>query len=366
MVKDGSLADPSAWGCTLHRARLNGIMMRWADTALSDEERRLPLVLLVHGWPESWFSWRHQLKALGGAGFRGVAPDMRGYGGTEAPRDPSAYTVNHLSADLLALLRHLGVRRAALVGHDHGANLGWQLAALYPQVFTCYMALSVPPYSRGVRGNNPPIELARKMFGDERLPETNPKYFYQLHHQLPDAAEAYAAGTREVFMALFGDLKGPRDPPPISSDRLYVDGKPEPMWRRLPAPQRLAPWITQTEFDYFVEEFNQHGWNGGLNWYRVMDDNYALLAEVDGVACQQPVCFIAGTKDMVISMAGGVEKTEVLVRKHCPQNPRILFVDGAGHWIQQECAEFVNQELLRFVGDNRDLFRSFVEVNSKL
>ena len=125
---------PEDAGAVLHSGMVNGICMEWADTATTAEERRLPAVLFLHGWPESWYSWRFQLAAVKDAGYRGVAPSMRGYGATESPGDYASYNCYTLAADALALLQRLGIAKAALVGHDHGANLGWKLSLLHPQV----------------------------------------------------------------------------------------------------------------------------------------------------------------------------------------------------------------------------------------
>ena len=124
-----SLADPASWGVELHSADgLNGITQRWADTAKTDAEKALPVILFMHGFPESWFSWRHQLKAVGAAGFRGIAPDMRGYGGTSSPEHFANYSCQTLAADMMSLLQHIGASSAMLVGHDHGAATGWTLS----------------------------------------------------------------------------------------------------------------------------------------------------------------------------------------------------------------------------------------------
>ena len=165
------------WGCKeVSQPGLNGITIRYADTATTVEEEALPIILFVHGWPESWFSWRHQLKAVKAAGYRGIAPDCRGYGGTSAPADYTEYTVHHIANDMIELLKHVGATKAALVGHDHGANMGWWIALLHPEIFTCYMAMSVP-YGRGRKGGA--LTAHRKAFGDEREPETDPNFFCQ-------------------------------------------------------------------------------------------------------------------------------------------------------------------------------------------
>jgi hypothetical protein len=147
--------------------------------------------------------------------------------------------------------------------------MGWLLALLHPDVFTCYMAMSVP-YGRGRRGGA--LTAHRKAFGDERKPETDPNFFYQLHHAIPGSEADFNGHTREALMTVFGDMKGPCDPPLITSSKMFVDGKAEPSWRRGPQPKTLVPFVTAAEFEYFVGEYERAGWHGGLNWYRVLDD----------------------------------------------------------------------------------------------
>jgi pimeloyl-ACP methyl ester carboxylesterase len=262
-------ADPATWGVTLQSAKLNGITQRWADTASTDAERALPVILFMHGWPESWFSWRHQLKACAAAGFRGIAPDMRGYGGTSAPTDVASYNCYVLAADMLALLQHVGAATAALVGHDHGANTGWTLSLLHPDVFTIYCAMSVP-YSPRRPDGPAPIEGMRRNFGDEREPSSDPGFFYILHHQLPEATQQYEANSRDVLLTLYGDPASAKAPPEVTTDRMFVDGEAKGMWARQPTPMALQDYISAEELEYVIEEFETAGWNGGLNWVGVI------------------------------------------------------------------------------------------------
>ena len=278
-----SLADPASWGVELHSADgLNGITQRWADTAKTDAEKALPVILFMHGFPESWFSWRHQLKAVGAAGFRGIAPDMRGYGGTSSPEHFANYSCHTLAADMMSLLQHIGASSAMLVGHDHGAATGWTLSLLHPSVFTCYFAMSVPYNARRAEGL-PPIEMFRSNFGDEREPDKEPGFFYMLHHQLPEAAQQYGDATRAALRMMYGDMTSEgTEPPQITSDRMYVDGVARGMWERGPSPGKLQPWISEEELEYVIGEFEENGWNGGLNWYRVMDINFHATPQLAG------------------------------------------------------------------------------------
>lgn len=345
--------DPAYWHCEMHEGFLNGVTARWADTAQTKEERARvsatlqrmpflgflrcapsdpvllaqtqPVVLFMHGFPESWFSWRHQMKAVHEAGYRGIAPYMRGYGEPNAEArltDVAEYNVYRLAGDMLALLQRVGAEKAALVGHDHGAGLGWSLALLHPAVFTIYCAMSVPLFPRQP-GSPPPIEGGmRKIYGDERgyhaaKPETNPNFFYQLHHQLDSAEVDYAKDSRKALMAMgFGDPRKPgARPPPVSSKKLFVeeDGatRSPAAWERGPQPAALHDWITEPEFEYYVKDFEAHGWNGGLCWYRVMDINAASTPQFVGAKAKQPCQFITGTQDVVVAMLGRDEKGEM-------------------------------------------------------
>mmetsp|Transcript_134722 Transcript_134722/g.418709 ORF Transcript_134722/g.418709 Transcript_134722/m.418709 type:complete len:368 (-) Transcript_134722:60-1163(-) len=351
---EAPLGDPAAWGVTLHEAKLNGVRQRWADTASGEADRARPVVLFLHGFPELWFSWRHQLKAVHAAGYRGIAPDMRGYGGTEAPAHMAVYNVYALAGDMLALLQHLGVSSAALVGHDHGAQLGWRLALMHPDIFVCYTAMSVPYPPRGPMA---PVEGMRKFFGDERKPESDPNFFYILHHQLATAADDYATDTRAALLAMYAPGgESEAGPPPVTSGKLFVDGRAEPIWKRLPQPTQLPPWISQAEFDYFVGEFARTGWNGGLNWYRVMDVDWQATPQLQGAKVKQPVAFIAGSADGVVMMSGGKKVADKGLRKNCEQLDFVKFIDGAGHWIQQERPQEVSAALLEFLGKHREKF----------
>eukprot|EP00747_Dinoflagellata_sp_TGD_P208752 gnl/TRDRNA2_/TRDRNA2_82196_c0_seq1.p1 gnl/TRDRNA2_/TRDRNA2_82196_c0~~gnl/TRDRNA2_/TRDRNA2_82196_c0_seq1.p1 ORF type:complete len:359 (-),score=39.71 gnl/TRDRNA2_/TRDRNA2_82196_c0_seq1:53-1129(-) len=345
----GGKDDPATWGVTLSTARLNGITQRWADTAKNDADRRRPTILFMHGWPESWFSYRHQLMAAHAAGYRGIAPDMRGYGGSSSPQEMANYNVYSLAGDMLALLQHLGVSKAALVGHDHGAAFGWKLCLLHPDVFVCYMALSVPYFGRA---SSPPLESMRKVYGDERKPEDNPRFFYILHHQLASAAANYGRDTEAVFRLMYGSMADAGEAP-IKSDRLYVDGQAEGFVRRAPQPKSLQPWISKEEVDYYVAEFKRVGWEGGLNWYRVMDIDWHATPQLHKRKVTQPVMFLAGGNDNVIKMSGGEESVRRYLPEICEQKPTIKIIDGAGHWIQQEKVKEVNEAMLAFVGEHR-------------
>ena len=342
-------------GLSLRRVTTpDGMSMRYADTASSAADTRKPLVVFLHGWPESWFSWRYQLAAVAAAGYRGIAPDMRGYGGslpTPDVGDVGQYGLATRTDDVLALLDHLGARRAALVAHDHGAHTAWNVVRLAPHRFTCYTALSVP-LAKPTSG--PPLAYLRSIFGDETDVAADPAFFYQLHHCLPSAAASYESSTAAALRSLFADKASLRGaaPAPIDSPSLYVDGVAEPIWRRTKQPATPPSWMSDDEFSFFVEEFERSGWSGGLMWYAVQDADwrdYPKLRTAEGSKVRLPCLFLAGDKDMVVKMMGGAKKIRSTLEEHCVAGMKMRIVPGAGHWIQQECPDVINTELLSFL-----------------
>jgi len=228
-----------------------------------------------------------------------------------------------------------------------------------------------------------PVVDMRKVYGDERKydktkPETNPSFFYQLHHQLPNAAQDYAKDTRATLYAMgFGDGRSGAAPPRITSKKLFVDDAHPAMWERTPQPTKLQTWISQEEFDYYVKDFERHGWNGGLCWYRVMDIDVHATPQLLRALPTQPCQFITGTHDIVVAMLGRDEKGEFSIERGLERLPTVLsacgvdpadttIIEGAGHWIQQEKPEEVNADLLKFVDKHRTRFADGASRTSRL
>jgi len=302
----------------------NGIRMRIA------EEGSGPLVLLLHGFPESWYSWRHQIPALAQAGFRAVAPDQRGYGGTEAPAAIDSYDIHHLVADAVGVLDAIGEERAVVVGHDWGAPVAWHCALLRPERFRAVAALSVPYVGRSPL---PPIEMFRMMAGD--------RFFYILYFQEPGVAEReleadVRSTLRRFLYAASGDVTEPLDFWQKPKDAKFLDGLPEP--------KALPSWLREADLDYFTNEFQRAGFRGGLNWYRNFDRNWHLTPELAGAKVEQPALFIAGERDGVLAMVSPEAMRELV------QNlKRLLLLPGCGHWTQQERPAEVNAALIDFL-----------------
>ena len=301
----------------------NGIRFRLAEAGSG------PLVILCHGFPEGWYSWRHQLTALAGGGFHAVAPDMRGYGGTDAPEAVDAYGILQLVGDLEGLLKVLGEREALLVGHDWGAAVVWQAALLMPDSFPAVAAMSVPFRPRSAA---PPLQMLRKAGLDDH---------YWLYFQQEGVAEAeFERDPRAALRRIFTGLSGDGSPLIVRPGRGFLDGMTDPPC--------LPAWLTEADLDTMAAEFVRTGFRGGLNWYRNLDRNWDLLAPWAGAKLTQSALFIAGTKDPVIAPIAGRSPVEAMQAALPNLAPPVL-IEGAGHFIQQERPAEVNAALLPFL-----------------
>lgn len=308
----------------------SGVRLRVVEAG----EHGNPTVLLVHGFPELAYSWRHQIPVLVDAGYRVLAPDMRGYGRSSRPERVEDYDIAALTGDLVAILDDASVERAAFVGHDWGAATVWAAAQLHPDRVSTAVGMSVPPLPRGPV---PPTESFRRTFGEH--------FFYMLYFQEPGVADAELGGDpARTLGRLFG---GPIDPAAREGlqTRMTAPG-PQGWIDRLPQPKSLGDWITQDEFDHYVDEFTRTGFTGGLNWYRNLDRNWELMASAQPISA--PAMFLTGADDPVASFMPAQRTSEVVTGPL-----RVVSVDGAGHWVQQEKPDEVNAALLDFLGDPR-------------
>jgi pimeloyl-ACP methyl ester carboxylesterase len=306
----------------------NGIQMHVA------EQGDGPLVVLCHGFPELWYSWRHQLPALAEAGFHAVAPDQRGYGQTECPESVDSYTALHLAGDIVSLVHALGHSQAVIIGHDWGAAVAWTCALLRPDIFRAVALLSVPylPRSSDFR----PTDAMRSMAGDQE--------FYQLYFQEPGKAERdLEADVDKSMRMLLYSLSG--DAPPEQRWR-FLFGKAETLIDTGALPETLPEWLTEQDLEFYAAEFRRTGFRGGLNWYRNMDRTWELTGFLEGAVLRQPLLFVAGETDPVIVMyQDGLGAMEQIV----PNLSARTLVAGAGHWVQQERPAEVNRLLVEFL-----------------
>ncbi|MFC9648858.1 alpha/beta fold hydrolase [Streptomyces sp. NPDC059892] len=289
-----------------------------------------PLVLLIHGFPESWYSWRHQLPVLAAAGFRAVAVDVRGYGRSSKPHDIEAYRMLAHVADNVGVVRALGEETAVVVGHDWGSTIAANTALLRPDVFTAVGLLSVP---YAPRGGFRPTDAFSLMGG--------PEEFYVSYFQRPGRAEAEI--ERDVrgwlagfYAALSGDAVAPAD----GGDPHFVPagGKLSDRFPDASPPS----WLGEADLDVYADEFERTGLTGALNRYRNMDRDWEDLAAWHGAPIIQPSLFIGGALDasttwLADAIAAYPTTLPGLVSSH--------ILDGCGHWVQQERADEVNRLL---------------------
>ncbi|MFF3489975.1 alpha/beta fold hydrolase [Streptomyces sp. NPDC002795] len=295
---------------------VNGISLRVFEHGPADTDQHdKPLVVLCHGFPELAFSWRHQVLALGAAGYRVLAPDMRGFGGSSRPAEVDAYDTLTVCADLVGLLDAVGADDAVFVGHDWGAQVVWQMALAHPERVRGVVGMSVPVAPRSPVA---PLPVMQRRLGDA---------FYMVWFQEPGVADRALAQnvrrtlvTREIWSAEWAARPDENFPP--------------------------APWLSEEELAYYVEEFERTGFTGGLNYYRNLDRTWELTKHLDGRTVDCPSLFVTGSADPVARFMPADRLEEVLT----DLRGRVV-LEGAGHWIQQERAGAVSAALLEFLAD---------------
>ena len=294
-----------------------------------------PLAIMVHGWPESWYSWRHQIDLVRDAGYRVVVPDVRGYGESDAPEAIEAYDMETMIGDVLGLIDHFGEKQAVLIGHDWGAPIVWNTTALHPQRVRAVAAMSVPYSPRGKMSS---MALWRQLYPT--------RFFYQLYFQKPGVAEAeFEADIRTALRKIY--YSGSGDAP----NSMFKADKPRDarMLDDMPSPDIFPPWLTESDLDYYAAQFAKNGFRGTLNRYRNQDRDWENLTALEGARITPPACFIAGSRDAVLRFVPGVDMVENM--KRWVDDLRVCeIIDGAGHWVQQERPKEVNVALLKFLG----------------
>jgi pimeloyl-ACP methyl ester carboxylesterase len=314
-------------GVTLKTTTANTIHMRYAEAGSG------PLVLFCHGWPESWYSWRHQLQAVSVAGFRAVAPDMRGYGGTQSPEPIDQYTLLHLVGDMAELVKALGETKAVIVGHDWGAPVAWHAALWRPDLFTAVSAMSVPYAPPGY------VDILSAL---EKLGIDN---FYLQYFQKPGVAEAelqqdIRGALRRLYCTAGGEM--------VEKDKGFGRLTGGTLLANTVDPEALPAWLSDADLDYYAAEFARAGFRGGLNWYRNLRRNWELSGPWRGQPIRQPSQFIAGSRDGVLRFPAARSQLDAYPTT-LPGLRGSHILEGAGHWVQQERASEVNRLLIEFL-----------------
>ncbi|KZV39002.1 bifunctional epoxide hydrolase 2-like [Dorcoceras hygrometricum] len=309
--------------------RVNGINMHIA------EKGEGPVVLFLHGFPELWYTWRHQLAAFAALGYRAVAPDLRGFGDTDAPEEVCSYSCLHIVGDIVELIEYLlrggGGDQVFVVAHDWGAMMGWYLCLFRPDLVKGFVSLTVPFRPRHPKMK--PVEAMRAFFGEE---------YYMCRFQEPGKIESEIAkyGAEAVIKKILSDRKpGPPKLPkenPFGSDIDQI---------------KLPCWFKEEDLKYYATKYEQKGFTGALNYYRALDLNWELTAAWSGAKVRVPVKFIVGDVDMVYTTPGVKEyihdgggfKKDVPLLEDC------IVMENTGHFINQERAQEIDAHIHDFI-----------------
>ena len=293
-----------------------------------------PLILCVHGWPELWYSWRHQMDYFASRGYRVAAMNVRGYGGSSHPSDVESYTIKNLASDVAAVAVGLSKTPVILFGHDWGAPIAYQSAILYPEVFYAVAGLSVPYRAMSEQSL---VDLWKELYKD--------KFFYQLYFQEPSTAETeLEKDVRESLRIIYHSLSG--DAP--NKDWLKEKPSNSSLLDQLDQPIAYADWLTRDDLMVYVEAFKTSGFTGPLNRYRAQSIDPKELPQVVGKRLEQATCLIAGSKDPVRHFIHGVDLYETPA-DFCDDYRDTTIIEEAGHWVQQEAPEKTNQALHAFI-----------------
>ncbi len=296
-----------------------------------------PLVVMVHGFPESWYSWRHQITPIAQAGFTACAIDVRGYGGSGKPDDIAAYDMEHMVADVAAVIEHLTPgEKAVLIGHDWGAPIVWNSALIRPDRVRAVAGLSVP-YTGVPKASF--MDLVDKVFTSQG------KFFYQAWFQNvgPAEAELEASPTdsiRKFYYAIRGDAPDGTWP----NDKVHGQG----LLEGLVDPDPFPAWLTDVDIAYYAAEFARSGFRGPLNRYRNHQRDFEYLSQFAGRKIQQPSLFIGGERDLVLAMLGRGDLLAIMGQEMTDLRGADV-LPGCGHWTQQERPTEVTTRLLAWL-----------------
>ncbi|KAF3673876.1 hypothetical protein BC332_07057 [Capsicum chinense] len=305
---------------------VNGINMHVAEIGEG------PAVLFVHGFPELWYSWRHQMLYLSNKGYRAIAPDLRGYGDTDCPSAIDSYTALHIVGDLVALLDVLELEKVFLVGHDWGASICWYFCLFRPDRIKALVNMSVE-----FRPRNPlrkPTDMMREFLGDD---------YYMCRFQKPGEVEEEFASidTAKILIGFLSsrDTSPPRVPKEIGFHQVFAQ-----------SPATLPSWLTAEDVNYFAQKLNKTGFTGGLNYYRNLDKNWELTAPFSGCKIHVPTKFIVGDLDITYHVPGIKEYIHNGgFKKEVPNLQEVVVMEGVAHFINQEKPDEISAHIYDFI-----------------
>jgi pimeloyl-ACP methyl ester carboxylesterase len=293
-----------------------------------------PLILCVHGFPELWYSWRHQIAHFSERGYRVAAVDVRGYGGSSKPHEIAAYSIRNLASDVAAVIDQLGGGTTILFGHDWGAPIAWNTALLFPEKVTAVAGFSVPYIPQGPTSF---LDMAKAIYKD--------RFFYQLYFQKEGVAEAefeadIPTGLRKAYFAISGSAPLNKWLEHKPADAKLLDGMIDP--------QPFPDWMSDKDLQVYVDAFRAGGFRGPLNRYRAQNIDVEELAEVAGRPVTQPSFFVAGARDAVRAFIPGMDLYEN-PGMACTDFRGSVILPGIGHWVQQEAPTETNAALEGFL-----------------
>ncbi|CAH9079132.1 unnamed protein product [Cuscuta europaea] len=308
-----------------NQIHVNGISMHVAEVGQG------PAILFLHGFPELWYTWRHQMLFLSAKGYRAIAPDLRGYGDTDAPDSASSYTCLHIIGDLVALLDSLSLEKVFLVGHDWGAYIAWNFCLLRPDRIKALVNLSVAFSPRNP--TRKPVGSMRLLFGDD---------YYICRFQEPGEAEEEfdRAGTDRIINK-FLTYRNPG---------LLRVPKSKGFGGSADQPINKPSWLSEEDVNYYVSKFRQTGFTGGLNYYRAIDINWELMAPWTGVQIKVPVKFMVGDLDLTYNTPGVKDYLHNGgFKRDVPFLQEVVIMEGVGHFCNEEKPEDINLHIYEFI-----------------
>ncbi len=320
---------------TLDKLQANGIEISYVEKGVG------PLVLFCHGFPESWYSWRHQIPALAAAGFRAVALDMRGYGGTSKPAEIEAYNISNLVGDVVQAVNALGDSSAVIIGHDWGAPVAWYASLMRPDIFRAVIGLSVPYSPPAAFPEGIDLNQVMKMNAGKRD-------YYRLYFQKPGIAEAdLEADVRKTMLGFLYTISGD-----IVRDGVHASGwdgyfpMGETASDQLTVPKKLPVWLSEEDLQFYISQFSKSGFRGGLNWYRNIKRIPSNLAPFIGKQIVQPSLYLYGENDMI---AGNTQEAIEALPLGLSDLRGVQKFLNTGHWLQQERPDEVNTAIIEFL-----------------